>query len=170
MTEFQVFWLAALGLGIGATLVMDLWAVIKRHVWHSPSLDYALVGRWFGHMPRGRFVHRTIMQAPYVPYERPGGWVLHYLSGIAFAALLLSLVGLDWLNQPTLWPALGVGLATVIVPIFVMQPAFGFGMAASQTPNPGQARFHSLLTHAVFGLGLYLSAVILAPVWPVHGG
>jgi hypothetical protein len=37
-----------------------------------------------------------------------------------------------------------------------MQPAFGFGVAASKTPNPAQARLRSLMNHAVFGFGLYL--------------
>ncbi len=31
--------------GVGATLVMDLWALLCRHVFGVPSLDLALVGR-----------------------------------------------------------------------------------------------------------------------------
>ena len=37
------------------------------------------------------------------------------------------------------------------------------GMAASRTPAPNAARLQSLLTHAVFGLGLYLGG------WVSHG-
>jgi hypothetical protein len=43
----------------------------------------------------------------------------------------------------------------VLFPFLVMQPAMGAGIAASRTRNPGAARLQSLVTHAVFGLGLY---------------
>jgi hypothetical protein len=35
----------------------------------------------------------------------------------------------------------------------------GLGIAARRAPNPAMARLHSLVTHAVFGLGLYLTAL-----------
>ena len=63
------------------------------------------------------------------------------------------------MSDPT---ALGVfGLATVVFPWGVMQPAMGAGWAASRTPHPWRARLHSLVLHAVFGLGLYASALLL---------
>jgi len=55
-------------------------------------------------------------------------------------------------------PALAVGIGTVAAPFFLMQPGMGAGIAASRTPRPNAARLQSLLTHAVFGLGLYVSA------------
>jgi hypothetical protein len=55
-----------------------------------------------------------------------------------------------------------VGLATLAIPFFVMQPSFGLGIAASKTPNPTQARLRSLMNHAVFGLGLYISALAIS--------
>jgi hypothetical protein len=50
-------------------------------------------------------------------------------------------------------------MGTVVFPFFIMQPSFGLGMAASKTPKPTQARLKSLVTHAVFGVGLYVCAV-----------
>jgi hypothetical protein len=50
------------------------------------------------------------------------------------------------------------------VPFFTMQPSFGLGIAASKTPHPNQARLKSLMTHTVFGVGLYLSAALLSIV------
>ena len=60
--------------------------------------------------------------------------------------------------RPTLGPALAVGIGTVAAPFFLMQPGMGAGIAASRTPRPNAARLQSLLTHAVFGLGLYVAA------------
>jgi len=51
---------------------------------------------------------------------------------------------------------------TVLMPWLVMQPALGLGVASAKTPNPAGARVKSLATHTVFGLGLYLSALVLA--------
>lgn len=41
--------------------------------------------------------------------------------------------------------------------------AIGLGVAASRTPRPAQARLKSLATHSVFGVGLYVCALALAP-------
>jgi hypothetical protein len=42
-----------------------------------------------------------------------------------------------------------------------MQPGMGAGIAASRTPRPNSARLHSVVTHAVFGLGLYAAGLVL---------
>jgi hypothetical protein len=59
-----------------------------------------------------------------------------------------------------LLPALAVGVATVVVPLFVMQPAMGAGFAASRTPTPLKNCLRSLATHAVFGVGMYLAGAL----------
>jgi hypothetical protein len=151
----------AIVLGIGATLVMDLWALTRRRFFGVPSLDYALVGRWLGHIRHGRFRHAAIGKAPSVRGERLMGWVFHYLTGLVFAGAFLARVGGEWLQRPTLWPALAFGALTVAAPLLLMQPAFGMGIAASRTANPWQVRMRALLTHLVFGAGLYLAGWLL---------
>jgi len=120
-------------------------------------LDYALVGRWLAYLTRGRFCHDRIAASPPVQGERIIGWVAHYLIGITFAAILLAIWGLDWARHPTIEPALIVGIGSVLAPFLIMQPGMGAGIAASRTPNPAAARFQSLVTHAIFGLGLYVT-------------
>jgi hypothetical protein len=66
--------------------------------------------------------------------------------------------------QPTLAPALIVGLGSIVVPFFIMQPGLGAGVAASRTPKPWRSRFRSLVTHTSFAIGLYLSALLLSPL------
>ncbi|MDL5364646.1 DUF2938 domain-containing protein [Xanthomonas sp. NCPPB 2654] len=146
--------------GIGATAVMDAWLLALRRA-GMPTLDYALVGRWAGHLRRGRFAHARIGEAAPIPGERPLGWAIHYAVGIAFAALMVAVQGLAWLREPALLPAVAMGMATVVVPLLVMQPAMGAGFAASKTPTPLRNCLRSLATHAVFGAGLFLSAVLI---------
>ena len=52
-------------------------------------------------------------------------------------------------------------LTAVAVPLFVMQPAMGLGVAASKTPAPLKNCTRSLVNHAVFGVGLYLAATFV---------
>lgn len=146
--------------GVGATLVMDAWSLLRKHVLGVPPLDYALVGRWLIYLPRGRFHHHPIGATPTAAGERGLGWLAHYLIGIAFAALLLALCGTRWATRPTLLPALIVGLGTVLLSFFVLQPAMGAGVAASRAPRPWLARMHSLVTHGTFGVGMYLSGYL----------
>lgn len=149
--------LRAVLIGIGATLVMDLWALLLKRLFGAPSLDYALVGRWIGHLPRGRLTHPGIARSAPVAGERAIGWIAHYAIGIVFALLLLAIWGPAWAARPTLPPALIVGIATVAAPFLILQPGMGAGIAASRTPKPGVARLRSLMAHASFGVGLYLA-------------
>jgi len=141
--------------GVGATALMDLWAIARRRAFGNPLPDYGLVGRWLAHLARGRFRHESIAASAPVRGELVIGWTAHYLTGIAFAALLLGIWGLSWVRYPTIGPALVVGIGTVAAPFLVMQPGMGAGVAARRTPNPAAARLQSLITHAMFGLGLY---------------
>ena len=157
----QFLWSAVL-LGAGATLVMDVAAIARRRWFGTPAADWGLVGRWLGHMTRGRFRHEAIAAAPPLRGERTIGWIAHYVTGIAYAALLLALRGLDWLAHPTLLPALAVGLGTAVAPFLLMQPGMGAGLFARRTPNPNAARVRTLVTHGIFGAGLYAAGWILA--------
>lgn len=158
MTMVEIF-INATGVGIGATLFMDLVAVIKKQVFNVPSLDYRLVGRWLGHMLLGKYRHASIAGAAPVPCERLLGWALHYLTGIIFAGLLVAVAGSAWLEHPTLLPALFTGILSVAAPWLIMQPAWGMGLAAANTARPWVARQRSLVTHLTFGLGLYITCL-----------
>jgi hypothetical protein len=150
--------------GAGATALMDAWTLLRRRWLGTPLPDYGLVGRWLGHMPRGRFQHHAIRHAQAVPGERALGWTAHYLIGIAFAGLLPAIWGDAWLQRPSLAPALIVGMATVAAPFLLMQPGMGAGLAARHTARPAAARWQSLVSHTVFGLGLYAAACLIQPV------
>lgn len=146
--------------GVGATLIMDLWAFIQR-LFNIKSLDYRIVGRWIANFPKGKFYYENIMKAAPEKHEVLLGWVAHYLIGITFAALLVLIMGQNWLENPTLLPALFIGVITIVAPFFIMQPAFGFGIAASKTPEPTKTRLKSLLTHSIYGIGLYVAACFI---------
>jgi len=145
--------------GAGATLLLDLWALMLDRGFGVPAPNFRLVGRWVGHMLRGRFAHASIAATAPIRGERGLGWIVHYATGIAFAFALLAGWGLEWGRNPTLPPALIVGVLTVLFPFLLMQPGMGAGIAAAKTPSPSRARLRSLVTHTVFGIGLYAAAL-----------
>jgi hypothetical protein len=152
--------LGALPVGIGATALLDLATIARKRLLGIALPDYGLVGRWIGHMAQLRFRHQRIASVAPVRGEQQIGWLTHYLVGIAFAALLPGLWGMAWIRHPTLGPALIVGIGSVAAPFLVMQPAMGAGFAASRAARPSAARLQSLITHAIFGIGLYVSGCI----------
>ncbi|MEZ7276021.1 DUF2938 domain-containing protein [Pseudoalteromonas sp. 68 DY56-GL68] len=144
--------------GIAATLFIDLYAFLLAKVFKVPSLNFCLVGRWGLVLLDGKFMHQNIAASPVKHFECVFGWCLHYFIGVLFSFLFILLVGIAWLEQPTLIAACIFGLASVSMPFFVMQPALGMGIMATKTANPFQARLKSSVTHLLFGVGLYLSA------------
>lgn len=154
-------WVVPLAIGIAATAVMDLWLLVLARV-GVPTTDWRLVGRWIASIGRGRFVHASIAQVPAAPFEHALGWLTHYAVGIAYALMLVAFTGAQWVEQPAVLPALAFGLASVVMPLFVMQPAMGAGFAAANTATPWRNRLRALANHGVFGLGLYLGAAAIA--------
>ena len=62
------------------------------------------------------------------------------------------------------WKQWGNTVAGVIIAVvLVMQPAMGAGFMALKTPTPLKNGLRSLANHVVYGAGLYVAAVALAP-------
>lgn len=147
--------------GIGGTIVLDLYAFILQRVFGVPATNWRMVGRWLGHMPRGEFVQPNFGQAAPVLGEHALGWVFHYLIGVGYGLLLVAIWGAEWLQHPDILAPLLLALALLVLPYFVMMPGMGMGVAASRTPKPNVARLKSVVGHSVFGCGMYATARLL---------
>lgn len=121
---FEMSYIAhAILVGVSATLILDAWSLFLKIAFKVPPPNFCMVGRWLLHMPQGSFVHASIAAAEPKKSECVAGWILHYLIGVVFAFVFLVLVSGEWLVRPTPLPALLFGIATVVFPLFVMQPA-----------------------------------------------
>jgi len=147
----------ALYLGIGATIVMDIWLLMLK-IFKVPTLNFAFLGRWVGWIFQGKLVHQSIAQSPQIKREYLLGWIAHYSVGVIFAFSFLLIIDQTWLTHPQFYSALIFGVVTVLIPFVIMQPAMGSGFASSKTPHPFLNSLKSLLNHSVFGCGLYLTA------------
>jgi hypothetical protein len=161
MNTLALSLVSAIFIGLGATLTFDLWGQFLKHAFGIAPSNICLVGRWLRYMPSGRFRHSTIVTAPSKSAECTVGWIAHYMIGTTFAIAFVAWEGGSWLQHPTFIPAIVFGVTTVLAPLAIMQPMFGFGFAASKTPHPAQARFRSVMNHAAFGAGIYCFALVI---------
>jgi hypothetical protein len=97
-----------------------------------------------------------------VRFECVIGPIAHYAIGVMLAIGFVLIVSPAWLVHPVFLPALLYGIVTVVFPFFLMQPSFGLGVASSRTPHPARARIKSLMTHTMFGIGLYLCGLVVS--------
>lgn len=150
-------------IGMAATAVLDIWAILLNRLFGFPLPNWALVGRWFAHLSRGQFAHADIGRAEPIANELALGWIAHYLVGIIFAAATLLIGGAGWVKAPT-WPLpVIVGLVTVGCGWFILQPGMGAGIAASKKPERARIRTLNILGHIVFGLAMYVAALLIRP-------
>ena len=150
-------------IGIGATVVMDVWLLMLKKA-GVPIQNFAMLGRWIGHWPDGQWQHSAIAKASPVKGEVWMGWLTHYAIGVGFAGLLILVCGEGWIASPSPGPAIALGIVTVAAPLLVLQPALGAGIASSKTSAPLRNSLKSLANHSVFGVGLYLAAMAVAAI------
>jgi hypothetical protein len=155
------FMVKAILMGVIATVCMDIWAAIAKHVLRLPTANWSLVGRWFGHMRRGTFIHRPITDSAPISNEMVIGWIAHYVTGLIYGLIYLSIIQIFLQIDPTFKSALIFGLATLIAPWFIMQPAMGAGVFARHTPHPGLMRAVTISMHVVFGCSLFLGWLLI---------
>ncbi len=152
--------------GVFATIVLDIWQRVLHRVGGIPPTNWGIVGRWFAHMPRGRFVHEAIADAEPVANEAVIGWVMHYLIGVIYGLVYLGIVVILPGGMPTLLNGFVFGLASVVIPWFLMQPALGVGVMGSKAPNPAVPRYGALAAHVLYGVALWAGATLSLSLTP----
>ena len=142
-------------LGVFATAVIDIWATFSNKVLNFPRTNWAMVGRWLGHIPKGQLTHSSISAAPDICNENALGWVFHYFIGIMYAVFYIIFVMFGLGGQPSLLSAWIFGLVTILSPWLIMQPCLGMGYCASNAPQPNKVRLQNFAIHSIFGIALY---------------
>lgn len=145
--------------GLVATAVLDLWQQIFLRITGLPITNWAMIGRWAGHMREGQFVQADIGKAAPVANEAALGWAIHYVVGIGYALVYLVLMRLLGI-EPGFVPAMIFGAVSVAVTWFAMEPILGAGAMASRTPKPELLRIQDFTSHLSFGFGLFLGVVV----------
>ena len=148
--------------GAVATAMIDVWQIVSKALFGIPRTNWAMVGRWFAHLPRGVVFHDSIAQAEPVRGELAIGWIAHYGVGIAYAAIYLALPLIGVIDGPAFGSAMAFALVTIFAGWLLLQPGMGAGWFASRTPNPMASRAIGVTNHVFFGLGLYAGVMLTA--------
>lgn len=141
--------------GAIATAALDISVLTVRALPGFPVTNWGKVGRWLTRLPFGEFVLRNPGDIQPNLAERSIGWTFHYAIGIVYAALYIGAVSVSGLEEPTLVSGIVFGLATIVAPWLIFQPAMGVGMFARLAPRPNLVRLHNLCMHTLFGVALF---------------
>lgn len=162
MYSIPALFLHGIIIGIAATVILDIWALVAKRAYDAAPANWAMAGRWFAHMKNGSYKHADIAQAVPVRGELAIGWIMHYLVGIVYGVMVVAIWYFQNLTYPTLLAPFLIGLVLATSAAwFVMQPAMGLGVAASRAPDPLRIRLRNIVNHVVFSFALYVSAIAL---------
>lgn len=143
--------------GIGGAVLMDITETYAAKAGISSGVNIALVGRWFLGLLHGRFSHSNILVSKPFQHEVKAGWAFHLLIGGGAVALLYPLFFLSTglpLPANHLLGGMLFGLATSLLPWFILLPSFGWGMFGRRGPQGSNALLSSTLSHIPYGLGV----------------
>lgn len=143
--------------GIFATVMLDIWQRVLYAATGIPPTNWGMIGRWFGHMKGGRLMHVAIGDAAPVANEATIGWIMHYLIGLAYGVVYVGLMVAQF-GAPTLLNGFLFGLASVVIPWFLMQPCLGIGIMGAKASNPNIPRYSALAAHCIYGVALYVGS------------
>lgn len=143
--------------GVVGAVLMDITETFAAKVGITSGVNIALVGRWFVGVLRGQFIHSNILDSAPLPNEVKAGWAFHFLVGGGGVALIYPLF-FQITGQPFpgnhLLGGLLFGLATSLLPWFVLLPSFGWGAFGRRGPQGSNALLASTLSHMPYGLGV----------------
>ncbi len=147
-------------MGVLGTLAMDIWALVLERL-GQPRPNWAMPGRWLGHVLRGQVFHEDIGAAEPVERELALGWALHYGVGVIYGIAFVLLAGRGWVEDLSFLPLWIFSLITIAAGWFLLQPGMGLGWAASQTPSPWKVRMMGLVAHTVFAVGMWVGVLVV---------
>lgn len=111
------------------------------------------LGRWVGHMFRGRFTHDDITASAPVAHEATIGMIAHYTIGLALGVAYALLLRIPRAHANSVRRATAYGVATTALPWFWMFPARGQGLMGLRNRDPRVPAF-ALATHIAYGVSL----------------
>lgn len=157
----SVFNLRSVRTGILATVTMDVLSIVALKLGFVAFLPPRLIGRWFALMARGQFVHTDLGHTAPVDNEMAIAVPMHYAIGTTLAVVYLFLSSALAISPRSLIVALGFALCTTLLPWLLMFPATGYGWFGTHGPPGTRLFLSSLVTHCVYGIGLWLGVSIL---------
>jgi hypothetical protein len=136
---------------------MDITETYAAKAGITSGVNIALVGRWFLSLLHAQFNHANIVDSKPFIHEVKAGWAFHFLVQSSPTDStnepFFKATGLPLPNNHLLGGLL-FGLATSLLPWFVLLPSFGWGLFGRRGPQGSNALLASTLSHIPYGLGV----------------
>jgi hypothetical protein len=138
-------------------MVMDISGALLRATGITAGVPPELIGKWLHSAAKGHIfvdnirtsVGRPVPLKQFMPY--------HYLIGVILTFLFFIIVSIFRISHLPWWLPILYGLATSLIPLFLMFPGMGFGPLGLKGPDEYLLLRTALLNHLFFGLGLALT-------------
>ena len=152
----QILFWTFLG-GVTGAVLMDIAETLAAGRGIASGVTPALIGRWFLNLLQRKFKHTDILESEPLPHEVIAGQAFHYLVGGGGVALsypfFFFITGLE-MPHTHLLSGLVFGLATSLLPWFILLPSFGWGICGVRGPRHANPLLASTLAHVPYGFGV----------------
>jgi hypothetical protein len=104
----------------------------------------------------GQIIHKNIIESSPIKNEVSVGWAFHYFTGgtVALTYPLFYLALKVPMPESHLISGLLWGLATALLPWFILFPGFGWGFFGARAPSHVRSLISPMVEHLLYGLGL----------------
>jgi hypothetical protein len=146
--------------GLIGSVFMDVTEEIMKKAGINSGVTGAYIGRWVSGLMKGLFFHQNIANTASEEGEIRIGQVFHFVIGGGAVALFYPLFfQLFHFDEPLnhLLLATIFGLATSVLPWFILMPLFGWGVFGSKAPEGSKPILSPILSHIPYGLGIGLT-------------
>lgn len=154
--SFKTF-LLLIAAGIISTLMMDLAGGASRASGLTAGVPPDLTGKWIESSMNGVVSVEDIRTSAGEPVSIGQFLVYHYMIGIMLAILFYFIITMFRLKPVAWWVPVVYGLATTLIPAFIMFPGMGFGFMGQDGPDEYLLMRTALINHLFYGIGLMIA-------------
>lgn len=146
-----------IAIGIISTLMMDIGSAVLRKSGLTAGAPPELVGKWLQSAMKGNVFVSDIRTYPGEPAPIARFLIYHYIIGTLLTFIFYAIILVFKVGSMSWWMPLLYGLSTTLIPVFLMFPGMGFGIAGLKGPAEFLLFQTALLNHLLFGIGLTLT-------------
>ena len=146
--------------GLIATIIFDLFNQSLNYAYNVNKPKWFLLGRYFIGCTRGKYFRKSLEADNEENNELVWGYGIHYLIGLIYG-LFYVIFNFLFFGYPSLLAAYSFGFITVLGAwCFLMPFAYNLGFFASKSDQQFKILAQNLISHFVFGTGLFIGYYI----------
>src|SRR5215470_4868753 len=151
------FILTLIAASVLSTMTMDIAGGLLRAAGVTQGVPAGLVGKWIESSLKGTVFVGDIRTSRGEAVSISRFLLYHYAIGMLLTCVLYCFVAIPNIGSVPWYVPVLYGLATTVLPLFVMFPGMGFGFLGLNGPPEYLLPRTAILNHFSFGLGLMIT-------------